>query len=613
MQPRALATLIRTVLAVWLIAIVTSAQADPIAINQVSSVNSAGIHFPEGIPAQPVHLPDDWSQSRPKYDGSVWYRTSFDRPAGTRPDELLAAYIDRACTNLEVHLNGHRIYSGGRMTEPLTRNCGYSHLVTLPAAWLLPQGNVLDIQVVGSALQRVGARQRSGGLSEIVIGPQAELAREHGSHLLWSIESVELISLALLILGGFMLGLWWVNRGETSLLYFGLLLLGWALMSVRVWWRDLPLDTATVEFIGSCAYPLLVAFAVQFLLSHAGLRSRFIEAGLIVQCLLMPLTLMMGGPTRIFLVANAWYSLLSLEVFATVALYLTMTWRQRRINFKSMLFILTCTAFVLLIEMGVQLQLIPLPRLPLTHFALPVLFLAVGSRLLQVFAHALRSAEANRSSLEDRVKEITSEIERNFAQLSELRVEQVTEKERKRIAADLHDDLGAKLLTIVHTSESERISTLAREALEEMRLSVRGLTGKPVRLADALADWRAETVLRLGQANIETDWKGPAEEIDHLLPARAYVQTTRILREAVSNIIKHSGASHCKVRSSVGERDFGLLVQDNGKGIPMELDGKLDRGHGMSSMKHRAKQLAGQCLVESGPGYGTVIRLTLPL
>ena len=44
-----------------------------------------------------------------------------------------------------------------------------------------------------------------------------------------------------------------------------------------------------------------------------------------------------------------------------------------------------------------------------------------------------------------------------------------------------------------------------------------------------------------------------------------------------------------------------------------ELDGKLDRGHGMSTMKGRAKQLQGQCLVESGPGYGTTIRLTLPL
>ena len=186
-------------------------------------------------------------------------------------------------------------------------------------------------------------------------------------------------------------------------------------------------------------------------------------------------------------------------------------------------------------------------------------------------------------------------------------------EERKRIAADLHDDLGAKLLTIVHTSDSERISTLAREALEEMRLSVRGLTGKPMQLADALADWRAETVARLGQANIEIDWRSPAEEIEQTLPARSFVQTTRILRESVSNIIKHSGATHCKVRCAMHEREFGLVIQDNGRGIPMELDGKLDRGHGMTSIKHRAKQMQGQCLVESAPGYGTVIRLTLPL
>ena len=239
--------------------------------------------------------------------------------------------------------------------------------------------------------------------------------------------------------------------------------------------------------------------------------------------------------------------------------------------------------------------------------------MALSVRLAQLFARALRASEASRSTLESRIREATEEIERNFAQLSELRVEQVTEKERKRIAADLHDDLGAKLLTIVHTSESERISTLAREALEEMRLSVRGLTGKPMRVADALADWRAETVSRLGQAGVEAEWHGPTEEVGQLMSARGYVQTTRILREAVSNIIKHSGASHCKVRCMIGERDVGLIVQDNGRGIPLELDGKLDRGHGMASMKHRAKQMQGQCLVESGPGYGTVIRLTLPL
>ena len=131
--------------------------------------------------------------------------------------------------------------------------------------------------------------------------------------------------------------------------------------------------------------------------------------------------------------------------------------------------------------------------------------------------------------------------------------------------------------------------------------------------ASALADWRAEVVSRLGQANIEVDWRNPPDDLQQKLSARVLVQTTRILREAVSNIIKHSGASQCSVRCTLADGDFQLVIQDNGKGIPMELDGKLDRGHGMSTMKGRAKQLQGQCLVESGPGYGTTIRLTLPL
>jgi two-component system, NarL family, sensor histidine kinase UhpB len=590
------------------------AAAAPVQVIAVAdAVNSEAPHYPLDSPAVSVTLPDDWADTRPRHDGSVWYRVRLDRPSELPVGELLALYIERVCSNAEVFLNGHLVFSGGRMAEPYTRNCYTPQLVTLPAALLKSEANLLDIHVQGHALGRVAARQRAGGLSALQVGPQSVLAEVYSQRVFWNVRAVQLASIALAVIGALMAALGWVHRREAHFGYYGWLSIGLALMSSRLWALDLPLDNTVVEVLTCTGFAVASGLAVQFFLSYAGLRSRDIERALLAQCVLVPIALALVGPNRIFAVASLWYALLAGEGLAAMALFLHVAWRERRSDFWPMALILGGLGGLVLIEMAVQHDMLAPPQWPMFHFTVPLLLIAIGLRLLQVYARAVQAAEASRSTMEVRVQEITAEIERNFAQLAELRVEQVTEKERKRIAGDLHDDLGAKLLTIVHTSESERISTLAREALEEMRLSVRGLTGKPMKLADALADWRAETVSRLGQANVDIDWRSPAEEVEQLLPARSFVQTTRILREAVSNIIKHSGASHCKVRCAVHENQFGLNIQDNGKGIPMELDGKLDRGHGMSSMKHRAKQMQGQCLVESGPGYGTVIRLTLPL
>jgi signal transduction histidine kinase len=326
----------------------------------------------------------------------------------------------------------------------------------------------------------------------------------------------------------------------------------------------------------------------------------------------MPLSLGLLGPDQLSAGVLAWAAVLLAELLAAAALHLRAQWTSSRRAFWIMsALLLAVLAGGLVEQAGLRAGAHGLASVG--GLVLPLVLSLLGLRLAQQRGRALESAEASRALLEQRVAEVKTEIEANYRQLAELRVVQVTDRERKRIAADLHDDLGAKLLTIVHTSESERISTLAREALEEMRLSVRGLTGKPVRLEDALGDWRAEVISRLGQAGIEAVWNMPTDELPQTLPARAFVQTTRIIREAVNNIIKHSGASQCAVRSQIADGDFQLVIQDNGKGISVEVDGRLDRGHGLSTMKGRAKQLHGQCLVESGPGYGTVIRLTIPL
>lgn len=573
--------------------------------------HAADTQFPLDRPRREVSLPDNWWASRPGAQGPLWYRLNFDAPVSAA--SLFSIYVERVCDSAELFLNGQLVLGSGAPRDKGARDCHRPQLVTLPAGLLRPLGNVLDVKVRGQALANVSARQRSGGLSGIRIGDPDLLAQAHAERTFWSVALVGTVTTATSLVG--LLALWfgWVNRREPRLIYLGLLILTWNLLSARILARQLPFDPYTIELMVNFGFAVATALGIQYLLGQARLRSRAVEAGLVVQAVLVPASLAWAGPEQTFLGANAWRLLMEFEVIAVMATCLYQLRQSRLPRFGATAFGLGGLAVLLLVDRAGQLPFVFPVQMHAVHFLLPIVLSVLGARQLQAFAQALQAVEITRNSLETRVSEAAEEMERNYAQMAELRVEQVTEKERKRIAGDLHDDLGAKLLTIVHTSESERISTLAREALEEMRLSVKGLTGKPLPVGDALADWRAETVLRLGQAGVEADWRSPTEDLTQQLSARAFVQTTRILREAISNVIKHSGASHCKVRCSLGEHDFVLVVQDNGKGIPMELDGKLDRGHGMASMKHRAKQMQGQCLVESGPGYGTVIRLTLPL
>ncbi len=560
-----------------------------------------------------VSLPDDWANI-PGQRGVLWYRLALLPPQRPAPGELYGLYIERACNVVQVWLNGQLVHDGGRFEEPVSRNCHRPQLVPLPAALLGPRLNTLDLRVKGYSLDEVSSRERAGGLSAVEFGPYEVMASHHARRLVFAIRLPEMMSGALVLMGSFMFVMGWFNRAQSYLAYFGALLVGWSLLLARLWLSNTTASNWTVELALAALLGFITLASVQFLMRYGGRRLHWLNIALPLQCLLLPATLLAAGPTRLYTTTGVWKALLAVQITTAALCYLADVRRQNRQRFWLMALLLG----LLSLSLGVSFaaQTLPLDA-RIGHVAelVPALgFLALGLVLVQQYGRAFQSTEQNRADLEVRIHAATAQIERNFTQLSELRVEQVTDRERKRIAADLHDDLGAKLLTIVHTSDNERISTLAREALEEMRLSVRGLTGKPVKLIDALGDWRAEVVSRLSQSGVQGEWSAPPDDdVPQTLSSRAYVQTTRILREAVSNIIKHSGASQCSVRCVIADGDFQLVIQDNGKGIPTELDGRLDKGHGMASMKGRAKQLQGQCLVESGPGYGTVIRLTLPL
>ena len=599
-------------LAALLLGVAAQAPAQTLHVRSALAAPGGGHAFPAEATAVPVQLPDEWAVTRPGFGGTLWYRVGFQSPLVQADGELLALAIERVCSNFEVYLNGQLIHSGGRMTEPVTNNCHHPQLVSLPAALFKPGTNTLDLKVIGHRREEVGSRWRAGGLSALAIAPHSDVEAWHARRMAAAVSMPMGASATLLLLGGFMFALGFVHRRQSHLAYFGALAAGCALLDARLWLRQPLVDHQAGEFLVLALLGFVTWAAVQFLLRSAGVRLKAADLGLPLQCAAIVVTFVLAGPQRTGVVAQLWYLLLTLEVAAAAALYLHQARLRQNGPSRMMVALLGVTVLAVALHYAGQWGELPTVLAVAAPLMLPAVFVLVGLRLVQLHGRALYNAEQNKLQLEQRIREATAEIERNFRQLSELKVEQVTERERKRIAGDLHDDLGAKLLTIVHTSDNERISTLAREALEEMRLSVRGLTGKAVGLADALGDWRAETVSRLAQAGIEGEWHAP-DELPHKLSARAYVQTTRILREATSNIIKHSNATHCSVRCGIADGDFQLVIQDNGDGIAAEVEGRLDRGHGLASMKNRAKQLQGQCLVESGAGYGTVIRLTLPL
>ena len=578
-------------------------------LERAVSVASGSPLFPATLRADKVTLPDDWAQSRPGYSGGVWYRAGLRLAGEAVPEELLAIYVERACSSLQVRLNGYLISSGGRSIESSSTSCSRPQLVTLPPALLARGDNTIDFRVQGHALNRVASVESAGGLSRIEFGLQTTLAAHHAGRLFWADKWLEASAAVLIGLGCIMLAVGWLNPKEVYFTYFGWLCLGWVLHSLGSRASDLPWRYEVTEFLLSSSWAVLLAIAVQFFLSFAGLRSRTIEFLIAMQWFAMPLTLLLAGRGNLFVLANIWQYLLAIELFAVMGIYLVVTWRQRPQDFGPMALVVAAATIALGVELAAQQRLFTPAGFPIGQVVVPPLMLGVGARLFLLFAQALHRTQADRDHLAQQLQHLTQQLEARVEQTTVQRVDQFIERERKRIASDLHDDLGAKLLTIVHTTDTSSIPDLARDALAEMRLAVRGLAGKPVLLGEAMADWRAEIVSRLQQADIEVQWEDLSSSAEQVVPARVFTQLTRVLREAVNNVIKHSAATSCTVRCELDGRILKMRVRDNGRGIAADLH----RSQGMSSMKRRAKQMNGQCLVASRPGRGVAVSITVPL
>ncbi len=233
----------------------------------------------------------------------------------------------------------------------------------------------------------------------------------------------------------------------------------------------------------------------------------------------------------------------------------------------------------------------------------------------------LNRAENTNQELEQRVAQKSTALEHSYAQLrqSELAAAQTSARqhERERLLRDMHDGLGAQLMTALRGVERdalsrEQIAQSLLDGLDELRMLMDS-TDMGSDLSVALAAWRNRWDARLDAVEVHLHWhvddalEGVGLTSDQLL------QVMRVLQEAATNVVKHAQAHNMHVRAELwhddGERALVITLQDDGIGLP-SLD-HLPGQRGLQNMRHRAGVIGARLDIGNAPPPQRGCRLTL--
>jgi signal transduction histidine kinase len=269
----------------------------------------------------------------------------------------------------------------------------------------------------------------------------------------------------------------------------------------------------------------------------------------------------------------------------------------------------------------------------LRWFGFPIqVFRACMATLAAVFiTHSLRSfTVANMRQIEALREAQQAERRRLEETRAELlhRTVKAQESERQRIARELHDETGQTLTAIGMglrglsetisfdperaVRQASQLEAVAMRGIDELQNLVAGL--HPSQLDDlgllAALRWYANQVSSRYGLKVEVVSLGPPPE----LSAEERTVLFRIAQEALSNVVRHSGATRAVVRLVHAPEHVSLSVEDNGQGFDVEeslKNNKLRPCWGLLGMIERATLAGGTCRITSAPGEGTRVEVAI--
>lgn len=199
---------------------------------------------------------------------------------------------------------------------------------------------------------------------------------------------------------------------------------------------------------------------------------------------------------------------------------------------------------------------------------------------------------------------------------------QAREDERSRLAADMHDDLGAGLSTIRMISELainkdtnglkqdiRKISARSEELVESMRQMIWAMSNNNNSLEDLVVYIRGYARQFLDDHQLDVAFHLPAEFPDIVIKGPVKRNVFLVVKEVLHNVVKHAQASRVAISMDTVNNSFIIKIQDNGKGLNKEEGNRF--GNGLKNMERRMREINGSVVLENE--NGTLVNIHIPL
>jgi signal transduction histidine kinase len=524
-----------------------------------------------------------------------WFRFRFR--VESIPQNPQAIYVWWLNLNAAFYFNHEFLGDGGRFDEPVARNWNKPFLFVLP----LGDWNVGDNEI----LIRIKSDPGWGILSPVEIGPLDQLRPDYEFRRVLQVDIARGLTLTLLIAASMVLAVWWRRRHDPQYLWFGLACLMWAVFSAYLVVRDPPMPGPLFRSISHFAMDVWVVCLAMFVQHYLNRRNHPLEQALLAYLALAAgLTLWSGSglnpiwPGYVYTLNHS----IGFLLLCGLAWQMFQRWRHNAWREQYLLaFALGTLALAslhdLLLSLPPDLFGPEIARIRLKyhffslHFAAPIVLLFLTGHLGRRFADALTGAENFNRELELRVEESANALAESYQRRSLLERETAAAEERERIYRNLHDDIGAKLLSLAIRAKTPQDADIVRSALQDLRDVVSRSAQADAPLTDLLADWRAEIVGRCAAAKIRLVWNQPDDLRDRNMTAAEALNLGRILRESLSNVLRHAEAGSVVVSVHFADGRYQVSLEDDGCGRP---DQPGAPGRGMRNMQARAAQLGGQ-------------------